>query len=43
MLDRAELCSRQSVMCLNADMCLTADQGFASLIPSGSLTFVENF
>ena len=31
----------QSVMCLAADMCLTADPGVASLIPARSHTFVE--
>ena len=27
--------------CLTANTCLTADPGFASLIPAGSHTFVE--
>ena len=31
----------QSVTCLTADMCLTADQGAASLIPAWSHTFAE--
>ena len=31
----------QSVMCLTADTCLTADPGVASSIPAGSHTFVE--
>ena len=31
----------QSVMCLAADTCLTADPGVTSLIPSWSHTFVE--
>ena len=31
----------QSVMCLAADMCLTADPGIASLILASSHTFVE--
>ena len=31
----------QSVMCLTADTCLTADPGVASSIPVPSFTFVE--
>ena len=31
----------QSVTCLAADMCLTADPGVASVIPARSHTFVE--
>ena len=31
----------QSVTCLTADMCLTANPGVASLIPARSHTFVE--
>ena len=31
----------QSLKCLVADMCLTADPGFASLIPARSNTFRE--
>ena len=31
----------QSVMCLTADTCLTANPGVASSIPAGSHTFVE--
>ena len=31
----------QSVICLTADTCLTADPGVASLIPAQSHTFVE--
>ena len=31
----------QLVMCLNADMCLTADLGVASSIPARSHTFME--
>ena len=31
----------QSVVCLTADLCLTADPGVASLILAGSHTFVE--
>ena len=31
----------QSVMCLATDVCLTADPGVASLIPTQSHTFVE--
>ena len=31
----------QSVTCLAADMCLTADPGVLSLIPTRSHTFVE--
>ena len=34
-------CIAQSVTCLEADMCLTADPVFASLIPAQSHTFVE--
>ena len=31
----------QSLTCLTADMCLTAEPGFMSLIPAGSHIFVE--
>ena len=31
----------QSVMCLTADTCLTADPGFMGLILAGSRTFME--
>ena len=31
----------QSVTCLTADMCLTADPGVTSLIPARSHTFVK--
>ena len=31
----------QSIMCLTADTCLTADLGVASLIPTWSHTFAE--
>ena len=34
-------CVAQSVTCLAADGCLTADPGVASLIPARSHTFVE--
>ena len=34
-------CTAQSFKCLVADMCLTADPGFASSIPARSLTFRE--
>ena len=33
-------CVVQSVICLTADMCLTADPGVASWIPARSHTFV---
>ena len=34
-------CIAQSVICLAADMCLTADPGVARLIPFRSQTFME--
>ena len=34
-------CVAQSVTCLTADKCLTADPGVTSLIPAWSHTFVE--
>ena len=34
-------CAAQSVTCLSADTCLTADPVFGSLIPAQSHTFVE--